>query len=131
MFAKRSFFRKTSVLITFAALGMLWGDIPTDFLGETGCLPLTDEEFLHLDTFAHKVVEILPNALAAQRMPGKKAAKKQYPEEHVKQGTISEALSSIPLAASLPSSVDNSQLPSFPPIGFQGSLGACTAFATT
>ncbi len=31
----------------------------------------------------------------------------------------------------LPSSVDNSQLPSFPPISEQGLLGSCVAFATT
>lgn len=32
---------------------------------------------------------------------------------------------------SLPSSVDNSLSPAFPPIGDQGSLGSCAAFATT
>jgi hypothetical protein len=40
-------------------------------------------------------------------------------------------LPAVLAAGGLPSEVDNSRLPAFPPIGDQGSLGSCVSFSTT
>lgn len=47
------------------------------------------------------------------------------------KANVEQALQARAVNATLPSSVDNSQLPSFPPIGDQQQLGSCVGWGTT
>lgn len=102
-----------------------------------GLAPLKKEEIDHLENTVHKVIQVKPNQLGISRI------KKEHPdyqeeslklqENHFQTSKIgsSQALKQIPKTAPLPSSVDNSKLPSFPPIGDQQQLGSCVGWGST
>lgn len=91
--------------------------------------------------------KVLPNKLALERLNAERLAKglprvfKTPParmgEEVVALGSAEAPLvgsgssGSGSILASLPGRVDNSALPSFPPIRNQGSIGSCASFSTT
>mgnify|MGYP000994326464 CR=1 FL=1 len=71
-----------------------------------GCRPATAEERALFESNYSRVTSVAPNRLSEER------------------SLLTNG------AASLPASADNSVSQHFPPIGNQGSLGACTSFAT-
>ena len=102
-----------------------------------GLAPLKEEEVHYLENNISKVIKVAPNKLGASRI------KKELPDYempnlessrnpvHTMQTKASHALKFIPKSAPLPSSVDNSKLPSFPPIGDQQQLGSCVGWGST
>jgi hypothetical protein len=108
--------------------------------GNHGLLPLKDHEKHHLENRVPKVVNVTFNSLGVTRMqehyalhPSSESETLAVGEQEFYQMTISseEAVQQIPLQATLPTSVNNSLLPSFPPIGDQGQLGSCVAWGST
>ncbi|MFZ5985811.1 MAG: hypothetical protein ACOYWZ_01620 [Bacillota bacterium] len=85
-------------------------------LGEVGTENL---DWIKNNMFRSK--EVRPNKLGLQRIH--ENARKKEPSLYSYSTDTSVNI--------LPSSVDNSQLKSFPPIGDQGTLGSCAAFSTT
>ena len=91
--------------------------------------------------------KVLPNKLALDRLNAERAAKglprvfktppARFGEEVVALGAAEApalgagSSGSGEILASLPGRVDNSALPSFPPIRNQGSIGSCASFSTT
>lgn len=118
------------------------------FLGTTqdlkahyGLKPLTDEHIQHMETHWSKVVEVKPNKLGALRIQKHLKEHGQPPidvsvaQTHEEEITTNKTLNKVAAVKAktlpLPSHVDNSTLPSFPPIGDQGPEGSCVAWATT
>ncbi len=104
-----------------------------------GLAPLKDHEVEHLENVVHKVTEVTPNELGLRRIQ-KHHEKHSIPlppidtekeEFTTLQAQSHQALESIPKSAPLPTAVDNSKLPSFPPIGDQGQEGSCVAWGST
>lgn len=87
----------------------------------------TEEELHHLEEHVPKVIIVKPNKLGAER------ARKHLEEQGQTHPIGMPALSHEEMAsnASLPSFIDNSKLPSFPPIASQGELASCVAWAST
>ena len=91
--------------------------------------------------------KVLPNKLALDRLNAERAAKglprvfntppARLGQEVVSLGAAETSLlgsgssDSAAILASLPGRVDNSALPSFPPIRNQGSIGSCASFSST
>jgi C1A family cysteine protease len=96
-----------------------------------GLAELEDHELEHLESSVHKVIEVLPNQIAFERTFSYKIDEENKPEFTTLQASADHALTLLSGSFTLPSKVDNSKLPSFPPIANQGSLGSCVAFAST
>lgn len=107
-----------------------------------GFNPLSQEQIQHAEDNWHAIVEVKTNKIGTERIKNHREeaglhplfqAPAQHAEELVLvQGQrLAAAHQAEPVAAVLPSSVDNSQLPSFPPIGDQKQLGSCVAWGTT
>ena len=95
----------------------------------------TEEELHQLEEHVPKVVLVRPNKLGAERSRRHNSlnsvdatAEDEFVMELV---TGKEAVNNMGDNPHLPPFVDNSQLPSFPPIANQGSLSSCVAWATT
>ncbi len=107
----------------------------------TGLIPMSAEEWQMLDQATLKVVGVRPNKIGARRLEEHFKSKGQpsfkitpaesFEEEFITSLNWSPEEQKLRPSASLPSSVDNSKLPSFPPVGNQGSLGSCVGWATT
>ncbi|HSX04546.1 MAG TPA: Ig-like domain-containing protein [Rhabdochlamydiaceae bacterium] len=108
----------------------------------TGLIPPTPQEFQELDMRTLKVVGVRPNKVGTQRVqeylqskgmpvPPLTAAASVEEEFVTSLEWSPQDLKASSLEAILPSSVDNSKLPSFPPVGDQGAHGSCVAWATT
>lgn len=87
-------------------------------LSKYGLAPLQDYEKEHLERHVHKIDSIEPNQVGRERarFSGRRSSS-------LRPGFKEKLF--------LPSSVDNSKLPSFPPIGDQGDLNSCVAWAST
>jgi hypothetical protein len=98
----------------------------------TGLVEPTPEEMAWREANAIRAEDIRPNRLAIERIQATFRARGILAP---KPETISAAwqghLRTNPLAPPLPVAVDNSQLPAFPPIRSQGSLGSCASFSAT
>ncbi len=73
-------------------------------------------------------------AKTGKPVPKIKAVKHHHEEISTTKGFDANATGQIAqslIGTTLPSSVDNSQLPSFPPIGDQGQIGSCVAWGST
>ena len=98
----------------------------------TGLIPPTPEQEAWLVANAIEPTDIFPNRLALDRM---RAAYKgrglvPLPDSQIVAAWRGQA-SPRGLALAVPVMVDNSELPAFPPIRSQGSLGSCASFSTT
>ncbi|MFM8765141.1 MAG: hypothetical protein ACKOEZ_09950, partial [Spartobacteria bacterium] len=91
--------------------------------------------------------KVLPNKLALERLNAERLTKGlprvfKTPPARMGEEVVSLGASDAPalgagssgsggVLASLPGRVDNSALPSFPPIRSQGSIGSCASFSST
>lgn len=108
-----------------------------------GLKSLSSEDIQHLEQNANWVTKVYPNKVGTARIhqhlkkEGKdlielRSAHSQ--EEIITQVGLPTEVEEHLLSASsspLPSAVDNSTLPSFPPIGDQGPIGSCVAWGST
>lgn len=109
------------------------------FAAPYGLAPLRDDEVHHLEMNVPKVVWVNPNEVGAERIRKHLEANREagvvniLAEKEFSLAKIStnEAVQMIPISTSLPTSVNNSLLPSFPPIGDQGQIGSCVAWGST
>lgn len=114
----------------------------------TGLRPPTAAERVWMDRNLPVTRRVLPNALGLERINRHLRAKGQpevraatvpvgsEPQSTGRAGIaggmdLSTAATKGAVQATLPSAVDNSTLPSFPPVRSQGSIGSCAAFSTT
>jgi len=117
----------------------------------TGLRPPTQSETEWMEKSMIKTVRVLPNPVGLERINRKRRDKGLAGIEvnvvAVGEESIATSQPGIPPgmdlssagpaalmsvgAAALPSAVDNTSLPSFPPIRSQDSLGSCAAFSTT
>lgn len=102
----------------------------------TGLKPHTPEQEQYIKAHWRRIVGVRPNKIAAQRMHLDKA----YLDNIASEVGVDELITvlgdevppKIPMHANaLPSSVNNAQLPSFPPIGDQQQIGSCVGWAST
>lgn len=105
-----------------------------------GLKPMTEEQWTNIEENAPHIIGVRPNKMALERI-NKQRKKNGLEVFTLKPAALSQefilekgihTLNPLPSAitsADLPISVDNSQLPSFPPIGNQGGLGSCAAWA--
>jgi len=109
----------------------------------TGLIPPTKKELAEIEQNWSRVHHVNPNKIGAARIhahrkknglpPMDIPVAKFLTGEFVtsKGGEAAPEFSTAVLPPTLPSSVDNSKLMSFPPIGNQMELGSCVAWATT
>jgi len=106
--------------------------------------PLSAEQIDHIHQNWHQVVDIQPNKLGALRLQqdlesnGDTLTTLEYAQTPAEEFTTTvgsapsaTSLTPPPSTSTLPRHVDNSHWPSFPPIGNQGQLGSCVAWAST
>lgn len=135
-------------LILLALIGMqvsVYADPNDPTLHGTGAKPLSQAQRDHIHQHWPRILSVKPNKIGAARInhhlqklgqnPADIHVATTHEEEFItnknhKGGSSEELLASWGVTA-LPSSVNNSQLPCFPPIGDQGQHGACVGFATT
>ncbi len=130
-------FRLFFILTAFIASITLTADEYTVY----GLSRLSEAEQKHLENHVHKVIEVIPNAIGTVRIKKHLEANRissddilyssSAPEFTTLKTTSNEALQLVRASSPLPPSVDNSLLPSFPPIGDQGRLGSCVGWAST
>lgn len=107
-----------------------------------GLNPISQEAFQDAEENWHTIVEVKPNKVGLERIQHHREENglsrlfmsSATPEDEfvqVKGQNNALAHETFEAPLSLPSSVDNSQLPSFPPIGDQKQLGSCVAWGTT
>jgi len=110
-----------------------------------GLKALSQEDIQHIEQNSHWITKVHPNKIGAARIHEhlKKNGQEpieiaiaQFPHEEIitSFGLSEETLAKIQGSVSehpLPSAVDNSTLPSFPPIGDQQQLGSCVAWGST
>jgi C1A family cysteine protease len=124
------------------------GDDPVQ---ATGLRPPSAEDLAWMDSNLSTTRRVLPNALALERINAEQRAKGVAAVEAAAVPVGYESREDVSpdcpggmdlgsaaaggekggTKATLPTAVDNSALPSFPPIRSQGSLGSCAAFSTT
>jgi C1A family cysteine protease len=133
-------FARFFAVLTTLTIGHLGADLESHT--KYGLAPLRDHEIEHLEHYTHKVIKVIPNALGSDRIKkhfdlaqqsseGLETVDEEQEEYNTLQVPINHAAQLLAEAPPLPSSVDNSHLPSFPPIGDQGSLGSCVGWAST
>lgn len=137
-FARRlvqSTWHLTALLLLLGCAVGAWGQTDPH---ATGLRPPTQAELAWEADHLAKTTAVYPNALGLQRINTARAAKGLAPVSAsvaVPMGTESETTAAATSVRAdligLPESVDNSTLPSFPPIRSQGGLGSCAAFSTT
>ncbi|MBM3208352.1 MAG: C1 family peptidase [Chlamydiae bacterium] len=127
-------------------MNFLFANLTNQGFEHYGLYSFSEEELQEIEKNASKVDEVVPNKLGATRIYGHENGKQIYYENFKDLGEFSyyqdSTSSSVSflsssstitsnLGASLPSRVDNSLLPSFPPIGNQLNLGSCVGWAST
>ncbi len=125
------------LMMSFGGGQDLRADAPASKSHGKGLLPLAKEEWQKLEK-AHGVEKVHPNKIGAARIQAERQrnglAPLEFPiansHEEEFHGGLKFTNFQI-LDDALPSSVDNSTLPSFPPIGDQGEEGSCVAWAST
>jgi C1A family cysteine protease len=104
-----------------------------------GLARLESHELEHLENSMHKVIEVSPNFMGFDRI-NQHLEKSNLPflescegkhEYGTLQASSHAAHDMLFEGAHVPSAVDNSTLPAFPPIGDQGRLGSCVGWAST
>jgi len=118
----------------------LSANAPAPQIHGKGMLLQTKEEWQKIQESWYRVVKVQPNKIGAARIkaemerngltPLEFPVAKSHEEEFLIGGKEFESDEGT-LAEALPSSVDNSILPSFPPIGNQGLERSCVAWAST
>jgi C1A family cysteine protease len=132
---------KAFPFFSLLAVGLLSAAFPvqaTDSSARsTGMLPLRADELKEMTRPEKRVVQVNPNKIGLARMQQERAAQ-GLPQEMIDgvnflEGEFVHASDPKPAATTrvLPSYVNNSTLPSFPPIGDQGNQGSCVAWAST
>lgn len=109
-----------------------------------GLLPMTAEQLRDLEENGLHVVGVRPNKIGLARIQQHRKEHGKDPlminaashlEEFVVVKGLHQAMASANAStlesSELPTSVNNSTLPSFPPIGNQGGLGSCACWAVT
>lgn len=132
---------KVLPLFSLLAIGLLTVTSPlqaTDSkLRSTGLILPKAEELKEMARPEKRVVKVHPNKIGLARMQQERASQ-GLPQETVTgvnflEGEFVHASNPKPAPTNpvLPSYVNNSTLPSFPPIGDQGDQGSCVAWAST
>ena len=130
------------LLCTLGSSSSLKASAPTTQEHGKGFIPSSPEQLKKIEQTWPCIVDVKPNKVGVDRILEHMkqhglAAPELIPaspdEEFVKVigSSASKNFQSTLPAASLPSSVNNSTLPSFPPIGNQQSEGSCVAWAST
>ncbi len=133
---------KKSGSVTALALTMILNVSPAMARGleHPGLKEMTNEEGRRLHK--HKVKRVRPNRLGLERVNKERARRGEAPlavdpqlpevelEESFQASSPADGSTSLG-ATAIAAQVDNSVLPSFPPIANQGSLGTCVPFAST
>lgn len=98
-----------------------------------GIAPLNEKEKDRIENKTSKVIKIEPNNLAKARVKEKKQLPNSVDSSNftLSLSSTNDATGRLQTGGALPTSVDNTTLPSFPPIGDQGNLGSCVAFGST
>jgi len=111
----------------------------------TGLIPYSAAEWQELEMNTLKVVGVRPSKIGLQRLQKYLKEQGKPPLQNVASSSLDDEFitslewspqtlkivnASSPVSV-LPSSVNNSTLACFPPVGNQGSLGSCVAWATT
>lgn len=112
----------------------------------TGAIPLNAEDLKKIRETFIKARHVKPNSIGLERANKVRKSRGlssinptmaaplgyEVPGTESQQESALSADSNVMLAQSaLPASIDNSQMPCFPPIGNQGGIGSCVAFAST
>jgi C1A family cysteine protease len=131
----------TSFLLTVGLLGMGSLEADLDHGGHgKGMIPPTPEQIQQMEQHWPRVIGVRPNQIGAvriqQHLENQGLAVGEFPvATHVGEEIITNRHPAMALlqayTGTLPTYVDNSTLPSFPPIGDQGQEGSCVAFAST
>jgi C1A family cysteine protease len=124
-------------LLTLASLTILHANVDRGDHG-TGLRVPTNEEIEQLEQQWPKVIKVKPNKIGAARIQHYLESQGHLVYEDLKGvGADEEIITHKNLDLSseeinvLPPYIDNSTLPSFPPIGNQGQEGSCVAFGST
>lgn len=110
-----------------------------------GLRPISQETIDHVEENWPTIIDVAPNKIGSERIQHHKKENNQpihfaAPAHHEEEFTTVigkqqhhklRAVSEEKTKAALPRSVDNSKLPSFPPIGDQQNLGSCVAWGST
>jgi hypothetical protein len=105
-----------------------------------GLITPTKEEWQQIEKTWHRIVKVRPNKIGVARIKIEREKNGLAPmeipaaqthEEEFYFGSKGEEEIGGYLTGLLPSQVDNTLLPSFPPIGDQGEEGSCVAWAST
>lgn len=130
------------VFVLLGSASSLWAEEKEVENRPTGLKPMTEEHVDHMMKNWGQVIGVKPNKLGASRIHFH-ANKHGMPTENIHTATSLEdefitikygeikAGSPLNQIYALPSSVNNSLLPSFPPIGDQGAEGSCVGWAST
>src|SRR5690242_20681188 len=134
-------FQKKVSLFLLLASAMIGAEKLQADVGATGLIPLTQEQLQEIQQTWPQIVGVRPNTVGVNRIQnylqsnGMAAATDLTPADPneemitvVGNNTL-QTFSDAPTA--LPTSVNNSTLPSFPPIGDQQSEGSCVGFGST
>ncbi len=129
------------LILSIATIGFLGAQEVTDQPTESyGLAPLKEAEKEKIRRHSKRVIRVKRNRLARQRalLSGEDQAiieegglQSEPGEFDLMEIPVEDAELMLGAEEPLPSSVNNSLLPSFPPIGNQGNLGSCVAWAST
>ena len=122
----------------FVPIGLVHGEAEKSY----GFNPISQEVLKDAEENLHVIIDVNPNKIGLERIQHEREANGLSrlmggSASHEDELILIKGQDNIALCASdsikeiLPSSVDNSQLPSFPPIGDQKRLGSCVAWGTT
>jgi C1A family cysteine protease len=149
----RGAWRLVAAVVLALAMGTAWAQAADEAVPvqSTGLRPPSAEERVWMEANLSTTRRVLPNALALERINrqrqskglaevetrvvpvGAESSEESTPEcpAGMDLGAVDAAHAKNGTKAVLPAAVDNSALPSFPPVRSQGSLGSCAAFSTT
>lgn len=127
-------------LVLFGSANTLWSDL--EYNRPTGLKPMSEIEIQQMIKSWNQIIEVIPNQIGINRIndyvnhTDLPAVDIPYPATFENEFiTIESGKPQTKLKFSqkftLPESIDNSLLPSFPPIGDQGQESSGVAFATT
>jgi len=117
--------------------GSTWTERPTGLNeGDGDDLVWIREHFpvakdIRINEIALQRINVDRSTRGLSNITGREAGVSAFGQEAVFDGSAAVLSSSSLGGDVLPRSVDNSELPAFPPIGDQGSWGSCVAFSTT
>jgi C1A family cysteine protease len=137
-------FLKVLAILSLSLLGYsgLNGEEPPPEISlGTGLLPPTKQQLKTIETTWERILQVHPNKIGTARIKvamekqGKVASFNQTDREGELVTAVGKDTKDVLISAEqpklyeLPSYVDNSKLPSFPPIRSQGGLGSCVSWA--